>query len=159
MEKGSLLHSQQIKIHIVVLLIKMCNVVGGYKHFRRTWVLNFAWNTSHKSGWLYSLLHLGPPFKFSNRSFVSISHTSRIWHILRPTQSPWSEIITSSKSRITLQLLFPHAPKYFPMYLIHSHSPFPSLTWKYKRPTQALKSEWFHMIPLHIFLFKFKNSF
>jgi len=101
----------------------------------------------------------GSTFQISNRSFIRISHISHVWHILRPTQSPWSEIITSSKSCITLQLLFPHAPKYFPMSLIHSHSPFLSLTWKYKRPTQALKSEWFHIIPLHTFLFKFKNSF
>jgi len=55
METGSLLHSQQIKIHIVVLLIRVCSVVGGFKYLRRTWFLHFAWNTSHKSRWLYSL--------------------------------------------------------------------------------------------------------
>jgi len=36
-----------MKIYIVVLLITMCSVVGGYKHFRRTWFLHFC--TEYKS--------------------------------------------------------------------------------------------------------------
>lgn len=128
METGPLLHSQQIKIHIVVLLITMCNVVGGYKHFRRTWFLHFAWNTSHKSGWLYSLsciwVHLSnfqPKFHQNFSHLPRMAHTppnpvSLIWNYYKlqimhysPASFPsCAQIFSHVSYSLTLSVSFPH---------------------------------------------------